>query len=320
MKELAEELMRAYPDLTEGWAHHAQVSRDVPDVEPQALPPEGGLEPEEREHFLASHSRLHQVCRHTLADIHRNFTDLKDVLALTDAEGRLICLHCSPVVLSTATGDLGLRCGVTLTEASCGTNAITQALRYREAMVSVRPAPRRVPFGNRATVAVPMLDSCQNVVGCIAIFSAGEGSLGEKLLLAKFIAREISRVHFLYAAGPTAAAPLASSQGALDDAGQYRLAEVAEVAETLPPGLVERRRGDRRRMQGGSAVSSVKLTQRQLQVLQLFAQGKGYKEIAREIGITSYKTVEEHLDAVREKLQVAHRRECIQKAMSLGLL
>lgn len=61
------------------------------------------------------------------------------------------------------------------------------------------------------------------------------------------------------------------------------------------------------------------LTARQQQVLILFAQGMSYKEIAREIGISSYKTVEDHLDAVREKLQVSHRRECIHKAMSLGL-
>lgn len=65
---------------------------------------------------------------------------------------------------------------------------------------------------------------------------------------------------------------------------------------------------------------SIGLTSRQHQVLQLFAQGKSYKQIAREIGISSFKTVEEHLDAVREKLQVGHRRECIQKAISLGLI
>lgn len=307
--------MRAYRDPRDGWARRAQVSADAPNLEAEELSQEGEVDAAEREHFLARHSRLRDFCRDTFADIHRNFTDLRDVLALTDSEGRLICLHCSPEVLASATRDLGLRCGVALTETSCGSHAITQALRYREAIISVRPRPLRVPFGNRATIAVPLLDSCRNVVGCIAIFSAGEGSLGEKLLLAKFIAREISRVHFLYAAGLTAAAGL-SSQGVLDDAAPLRIAEVAAP----PPGLMERRRGERRRMPGGAAASSVKLTPRQLQVLQLFAQGKGYKEIAREIGITSYKTVEEHLDAVREKLQVAHRRECIQKAMSLGLL
>lgn len=306
--------MKTYPDDIEGWARRTQGCRDVPVVEAREIWPGGDFEAAERERFLARHSQLRRFCQHTFADIHRNFTDLNDLLALTDAEGRLICLHCSHELLAAA-GDMGLRCGVTLTESSCGSNAITLALRYREAMISLRPGRQRMPFGNRATVAVPMLDSDQNVVGCIAIFNASEGSLGEKLLVAKFIAREISGVHLLYAAGLTAAAPL-SSQGVLDDAAECRM---EEVAPPPPPCLMERRGGDRRRMQRAAA-SSVKLTRRQLQVLQLFAQGKGYKEIARDIGITSYKTVEEHLDAVREKLQVEHRRECIQKAMSLGLL
>lgn len=315
MKKFAAETMRAYPGPSEGWTRRAHASPDVPDMDAQDIPLEGDLEPAERERFLARHIQLSQFCRHTFADIHRDFTDLNDVLALTDAEGRLICFHCSPEVLATATRDLGLRCGVTLTESRCGSTAIKQALHYREAMVCLRPGRRRVRFGNRATVAAPLLDSCEGVVGCVAIFSAGEGSLGEKLLLAKFIAREISRVHFLDSAGLTAATH--SSQGVLGDAAPFRIAEVA--AAPLPR-VMERRRGERRQMQGVAAASSVKLTRRQLQVLQLFAQGMGYKEIAREIGITSYKTVEEHLDAVREKLQVAHRRECIHKAMSLGLL
>lgn len=311
--ENADETMRAYPDDSEIWARHTPANRGEPGVEAREIWPGGDLEPAERERFLARHSQLRRLCQHTFADIHRSFTDLSDLLVLTDAEGRLICLHGSHELLAAAPRDMGLRCGVTLTESSCGSNAITLALRYREGMISLCTGRQRVPFRNRATVAVPLLDPDQNVVGCIAIFNAREGSLGEKLLVAKFIAREISGVHLLYTASLTAAAPL-SSHGMLDDAAECGIEELAP-----PPGFMERRGGDRRRIRR-AAVRSVKLTPRQLQVLQLFAQGKGYKEIARDIGITSYKTVEEHLDAVREKLQVAHRRECIQKAMSLGLL
>lgn len=311
----AEETTRAYPDDSEAWALRTHASRGLHGVEAREVWPGGDLEPAENERFLARHSQLRSFCQHTFADIHRNFTDVNDLLVLTDAEARLICLHGSNELLTAATRDMGLRCGVTLTESSCGSNAITLALLYREGMISLCAGRQRAPFGNRATVAVPLLDSDQNVVGCIAIFNAREGSLGEKLLVAKFIAREISGVHFLYTASLTVAAPL-SSQGMFDDTAECGMDEVA----TPPtPGLMERRGGDRRRIRRAAA-RSVKLTQRQLQVLQLFAQGKGYKEIARDIGITSYKTVEEHLDAVREKLQVAHRRECIQKAMSLGLL
>lgn len=314
--ESVEETMRAYPDDSEGGACYTQGSRDVHEGGSGARETwPGDLEAAERERFLARHSQLHRMCQHIFADIHRNFTDLNDLLVLTDAEGRLICLHCSHEVLAAATRNMGLRCGVTLTESSCGSDAITLALRYRETMISVRPAHQHVPFSNPATVAVPLLDADQNVVGCLAIFNAGEGSLGEKLLLAKFIAREISRVRLLYAEDLTAAVQL-SPRGVLDGAAECRREEVTALP---PPGLMERRRSERRRTQRAAA-TGVTLTRRQLQTLQLFAQGKGYKEIARDMGITSYKTVEEHLDAVREKLQVAHRRECIQKAISLGLL
>ena len=314
----AEQTIRAYPDYSyysESWARLTQASREVSGMEAREIWPGGDLEPAENERFIARHSQLRHSCQHTFADIHRNFTDLNDLLVLTDAEGRLICLHGSTEVLAAATRDMGLRSGLTLTESSCGSNAITLALLYREGMISLRPGRQGVPFGHRATVAVPLLDAAQNVVGCIAIFNAREGSLGEKLLVAKFIAREILGVHLLYTASLPAAAQF-SSQDVFDDAAECPMDEVA-VLPTL--GLMERRGGDRRRIRRAAA-SSVKLTRRQLQVLQLFAQGKSYKEIARDIGITSYKTVEEHLDVVREKLQVAHRRECIQKAMSLGLL
>ncbi|MHB8915851.1 MAG: response regulator transcription factor, partial [Thiobacillus sp.] len=272
--------------------------------------PHDELKPDE--HFLARYSQLCHFCEHTFSDIYRNYTDLNDILALTDAEGRLICIHSSPEVLASAIREMGLRCGIQMTESICGSNAITLALHSREAMISSRPDYQRARFANRATVAVPLLDADQQAMGCIAIFNTSEGSLGEKLLLAKFIAREISRVH-LNAAGLSAPTPLQA----------HDMLGVATGNGTASPpplsSLMERRNGDRRQLQRAAA-SSVKLTTRQLQVLQLFAQGKGYKEIARAIGITSYKTVEEHLDAVRGKLDVTHRRECIQKAIALGLL
>ena len=64
----------------------------------------------------------------------------------------------------------------------------------------------------------------------------------------------------------------------------------------------------------------VSLTERQYQVLYFFAKGLSYKEIARELKITSEKTVGEHLDVVCRKLAASNRRECIIRAAKLGLL
>lgn len=66
--------------------------------------------------------------------------------------------------------------------------------------------------------------------------------------------------------------------------------------------------------------SPARLTQRQQQVLEHFAQGMSYKEIARTLGVRSVKTIEEHLDAIRTKLNASCRRECIRKAAELRLL
>lgn len=61
------------------------------------------------------------------------------------------------------------------------------------------------------------------------------------------------------------------------------------------------------------------VTPRQRQVLALFALGSSYKEIARDLSI-SIKTVEEHLDAIRNKMGTKSRRACIKKAIDQGLL
>lgn len=61
------------------------------------------------------------------------------------------------------------------------------------------------------------------------------------------------------------------------------------------------------------------LTGRQQAVLSLFARGMSYKEVGRKLGI-SPKTVEGHLNAICSKFELKTRRECIGKAIELGLL
>jgi DNA-binding NarL/FixJ family response regulator len=65
---------------------------------------------------------------------------------------------------------------------------------------------------------------------------------------------------------------------------------------------------------------TVRLTQRQRQVLIFFSQGLSCKQIAERIDVQSPKTVENHLDAIRRKLSVTSRRECIRRALELRLI
>lgn len=278
-------------------------------------PPRTHLDGNDLDAFLERHAALSIAGKRTFEDMYRDFSDQQDLFLLSDESGRLITLHASATVMRSANDELGLRYGALLNETQSGSSAIAMALRYRQAMVSTNSSNVESPLHLWVTVAVPFFDERGELNGCVAILNSGEGSLGEKLLLAKFVVRELTRV--LASEAGTSGQPSNAERPARADAEQRRL--FTGQAWNRP----ERRRGeDRRRARHAAAAgaSQVKLTRRQQQVLELFAQGKGYKEIARSIGITSYKTVEEHLDAVREKLKVEHRRECIHKAISLGLL
>jgi len=67
------------------------------------------------------------------------------------------------------------------------------------------------------------------------------------------------------------------------------------------------------------AQSSLGITERERQVLQLLADGRSNKEIAARLGL-SPNTVKTHVASLFEKLRVARRTEAIQLARELGLV
>jgi DNA-binding NarL/FixJ family response regulator len=66
-------------------------------------------------------------------------------------------------------------------------------------------------------------------------------------------------------------------------------------------------------------VEAYGLTERELQVLQLVAQGKTNSDIAKELYVTT-KTVKFHLTSVFAKLQVSNRTEAAARALTHGLV
>lgn len=309
-----------FKPLTSDWENHVPQVCPSRNAGQTSIWQTNELEGDELNSFIERHSAIHAYGQKILQGIHRDFSDQNDLLVLTDAQGRLITLYSSSnILLHITSNGMLFRPGVLLNESSCGSNAILLALRYYETMISTRAGTESAPFKNCATVAVPLLESNQKPLACIALFNGCEGSLGEKLLLTKFVARAFSQ--FFDSAIMNEIEP---NLGAATRVGTV-VSDTPNYGATAAPsrtGVEDRRRGDRRQNlpMAWPERMDIKLTPRQHQVLMLFAQGKGYKTIAREIGITSYKTVEEHLDAVREKLNVLSRRECIQKAISLGLI
>jgi len=80
----------------------------------------------------------------------------------------------------------------------------------------------------------------------------------------------------------------------------------------LPPGY-----GDVARGEVNSDIPN--LTQRQLEVLRLMAQGNSNKEIARQLGI-SENTVRVHISAIISAMDATNRTEAAYSAMRLGLI
>ena len=61
------------------------------------------------------------------------------------------------------------------------------------------------------------------------------------------------------------------------------------------------------------------LSERELEVLQLMAQGSANKQIAGDLSITE-STVKTHVANIFQKLEVSHRTEAVTKAISQGII
>jgi len=246
--------------------------------------PNVSLTGEALQRLLAGHASLIAYTHLLFADTHRFFPDPRQVLLLTDVNACVIGLYSPSKILEAASSRCGLCVGVSLDESSCGTNAMTLALHHRDVAVLQGQQHFCRLFHDWCTVAAPVLSLQGRPIACVGIGYPYNSPLAEKPALIRFLAQELG--HFSDADKPCPSAA--------------------------------RENGDSTEKDGNG--SGIALTSRQRQVLLSFAKGLSYKQIARKLGITSTKTVEEHLDAVRKKLGVDCRRECIQRATELGLL
>ena len=237
--------------------------------------------------FLAYHANLIAYAHLLFSDIHRDLADQNEIFILTDVNARLMEIHSHPQVLESVITQRGIRPGALLSEESCGTNAVALALRYKDKAIVRGEQHYCQLFKDWYSVAVPVFGVDGTVAGCVDISTSKDSPLGEKLALAKCLANEL---HGFFKGN------VVHEHGKNDVNHDFNHKQLRQRPY------------------------QVELTERQQQVLFLFAQGVSYKQIARELGITSTKTVEQHLDAVRSKLGAKCRRECIQRATEIGLL
>ncbi|MCC6589713.1 MAG: response regulator transcription factor [Bryobacterales bacterium] len=113
----------------------------------------------------------------------------------------------------------------------------------------------------------------------------------------------------------------ASGYVAKQSGGRELVAAIADVMageRYVSPSLVTEALTDSLTATPVAGASSRQLTPRQLQVLQLVAQGKSAKEIAHELGI-SRKTVEFHKACILQTLGMRNSTELTRFAVSTGM-
>jgi len=98
--------------------------------------------------------------------------------------------------------------------------------------------------------------------------------------------------------------------------------EVQKGNKFFSPSVARRRdqlNGKARDRTGKTQPRNVHLTSREMEVLQLIAEGKANKETAAELGI-SVKTVEKHREKVMSKLQIHDATGLTRYAISAGII
>jgi DNA-binding NarL/FixJ family response regulator len=107
---------------------------------------------------------------------------------------------------------------------------------------------------------------------------------------------------------------------AIDVAGEFASADEARQSGVAADALVVAIEADpASRRRGASEVIEEPLTPREVQVLELLAEGLANKAIAERLGISD-QTVKFHVAAILGKLGVANRTEAVRVAVRRGLI
>lgn len=141
--------------------------------------------------LLTQHARIVSVADALLAELHALLPDKSSVFFLTTADAHIIALFSALDVIYRCASH-GVRLGASLSEASCGTNAVALALRYREPGVTRGRHHYCRLFQSWCLVAAPVVDSTNETVGCVCLAASNGADLGEKIPLVRMVARSIA--------------------------------------------------------------------------------------------------------------------------------
>jgi len=123
-------------------------------------------------------------------------------------------------------------------------------------------------------------------------------------------------IHDALAGGATALLPRGATPGEITAAIEAVAAGLCVLSPEILARLLADRQGPR---QMASATLIEMLTQREIEVLTMLAEGLGNKEIARQLDISD-NTVKFHLSSIFGKLGASSRTEAVMQGMRHGLI
>lgn len=135
-------------------------------------------------------ARIAHACE-VFTEVHQLLRDRSALFILTDRRLRVLEIYSAPEVICRC-ADLGLRPGASLTESSCGTNAVAMAAHLREPSIIQGTQHYCRMFHDWSCAAVPIIDQHGEFSGCVDISLGATGDLGEALALASLLADKLA--------------------------------------------------------------------------------------------------------------------------------
>jgi hypothetical protein len=144
--------------------------------------------------FLLRHARPSEIAGRLFEKTHQLLSG-PCAFILSDRDGRIIKLYASRDIVEECRLK-GVQEGASLTESSCGTNAVSLALYHKEAVIIQGTEHFCELFHSWCCVAVPLFGPDGQLAGCVDWSISSTTRLDEKLSLVKKFAEQIQKDAF----------------------------------------------------------------------------------------------------------------------------
>lgn len=162
----------------------AQVPRNI-------RAPRQSLQGDTLRQFLVCHSDVTAYIRLLFSEIIRRLSDARTMLVLTDSEAYIVETHSHPAIVDRLAYRFNIRAGVSLSEQSCGTNAVALAIYDRQEAVVRGEQHYCQLFFDCCSVAAPVFNLDGEIAGSLCLLTFQSGELGDKAAIAYCLTNEL---------------------------------------------------------------------------------------------------------------------------------